>query len=156
MEYITIAEFAERAGVTPQAVYKRLKTDLEPFLKVENGVKLLNADALELYTPTTQSKREKELLARIEELEVENQRLKEENHSLLVKLTANNDKLLELLENQQILLAQNQQVQQSLLNPPATVEEVAGEVDNSCIELEPTVTNPGLFGWFRKRKRKVN
>lgn len=48
-EYISIAEFAERAGVSKQAVYKRIDKDCKPWLKVENGKKLINIKALKFF-----------------------------------------------------------------------------------------------------------
>ena len=36
-EYISISEFAKRAGVSVQAVYKRLDKDIQPWLKELNG-----------------------------------------------------------------------------------------------------------------------
>lgn len=48
-EYITITEFAKRAGVSHQAVYKRLDKDLQPWLQVAQGKKTLNIKALELF-----------------------------------------------------------------------------------------------------------
>lgn len=49
-EYIGIAEFAQRAGVTPQAVYKRLSTDLSTELKVVDNRKMLKVSALEKFS----------------------------------------------------------------------------------------------------------
>ena len=48
-EYITIKEFAERAGVSTQAIYQRLNKDLQVYLQVENGKKRLNIAALQLF-----------------------------------------------------------------------------------------------------------
>ena len=48
-EYISILEFAKRAGVSHQAIYKRLDKDLQPFAKVENRKKVINTKALELF-----------------------------------------------------------------------------------------------------------
>lgn len=48
-EYLSIAEFAKRAGVTKQAVYLRLNKDLKPYLNELDGKKCLNIKALELY-----------------------------------------------------------------------------------------------------------
>lgn len=149
MEYITIAEFAEKAGVTPQAIYKRLKTDLEPYFKVENGVKLIEIAALELYNPTKQSKREKELLDRVEELEKLNDQLNKDKLSLLERLTENNEKLLEMLSNYQVLLAQQQHIQQSLLQLPQTVENQI----NQLKEVKDNENKRGLFGLFSKRNK---
>lgn len=46
--YLTIAEAAEIAGVTPQAIYKRLKTTLKPYLLTVEGKKVLEKEAIEL------------------------------------------------------------------------------------------------------------
>ena len=45
-EYISISEFARRAGVSPQAIYKRLSTDLSTELKVVDNQKMLKISAL--------------------------------------------------------------------------------------------------------------
>lgn len=45
--YISIAEFAERAGVSKQAVYQRLNKSLKKYVKVEKGKKCINIKALE-------------------------------------------------------------------------------------------------------------
>lgn len=46
-EYISIAEFAERAGCSKQAVYQRLNKSLKNYVKVEKGKKCINIKALE-------------------------------------------------------------------------------------------------------------
>lgn len=46
-EYISIAEFAERAGVSKQAVYQRLNKSLKAYVKVIDGKKSINIRALE-------------------------------------------------------------------------------------------------------------
>lgn len=45
-EYISISEFAKRAGVSKQAVYKRLSTDLSTELKEVENQKMLKVSAL--------------------------------------------------------------------------------------------------------------
>lgn len=45
-EYISIAEFADRAGISRQAVYQQLTKKLTQYVKVEKGKKLLNTQAL--------------------------------------------------------------------------------------------------------------
>lgn len=49
-EQISIKEFAERAGVSTQAIYQRLGKDLAPFLQVANGKKTLDSAALRLFS----------------------------------------------------------------------------------------------------------
>ena len=45
-EYISVSEFAKRVGVSPQAIYKRLSTDLSTELKVVGNQKMLKISAL--------------------------------------------------------------------------------------------------------------
>lgn len=52
-EYLTIAEFAERAQVSKQAIYKRLSKDLTQYLKQDGKKKLLSSEALALFVSTT-------------------------------------------------------------------------------------------------------
>lgn len=53
-KYISIADFAKEAGVTKQAVYSRLKSqDLNKFIKLENGKKLINTKALEFFNKSS-------------------------------------------------------------------------------------------------------
>ena len=52
--YISIADFAKEAGVSKQAVYSRQKSqDLNKFIKLENGKKLINTKALELFNKSS-------------------------------------------------------------------------------------------------------
>jgi hypothetical protein len=48
-DYISVKQFASRAGVTVQAVYQRIDKDLKPFLKVIKGKKFLDIKGLELF-----------------------------------------------------------------------------------------------------------
>ena len=57
IEYLTVAEFAERAGVTKQAVYKRLNNQLQKYVIEQNGRKLIKSSALnDLYSDVSQAK----------------------------------------------------------------------------------------------------
>jgi len=46
---LSVKEFAERAGVTRQAGYKRLSTIEQRFVTVENGKKYIDSEALNLF-----------------------------------------------------------------------------------------------------------
>lgn len=48
-DYISIKEFASKAGVSTQAIYQRIEKDLKGFVKVENGKKLILIAALEFF-----------------------------------------------------------------------------------------------------------
>lgn len=45
-EYLTVKEFAEKAGVSVQSVYQRLNKSLKPYFKVIKGVKYIENKAL--------------------------------------------------------------------------------------------------------------
>jgi hypothetical protein len=153
MELLTIAEFAEKVGLTKQAIYKRLETDLAPFLVVENGTKKLKAEALELYKSTLDTKqtnREQELLERIKELESLVASLTQDKIDLLQKSAEDKEKLWDfaerlakIQENSQILLAQNNQVVSSLTQPNSTRIEEPTEVET--VEL-----NSNKQSWFSR------
>lgn len=51
-EYITIAEAATRTGKTPQAIYKRLKTSLQPYVKVVDNKKWLHISVIDILNET--------------------------------------------------------------------------------------------------------
>ena len=157
MDLFTIAEFAEKVGVTPQAIYKRLATDLAPFLLVENNTKKLKAEALELFKTSIASKqtnREQELLERIAELESLVASLTQDKIDLLSKSAEDKEKLWQfaerlakIQENSQILLAQNNQFVSSLTQPNSTQIEASTEVE----KVELNSNKQGWFSRFRKR-----
>ena len=47
-QYLTVKQFASRAGCTTQRVYQLLPKRLQPFLKTENGVKYIHEDGLQV------------------------------------------------------------------------------------------------------------
>lgn len=51
--YLTIKEFAAAAGVSQQAVYKRLEKALKPYYKIIDGKKMIAKEGLELYNFST-------------------------------------------------------------------------------------------------------
>ena len=61
-EYISIADFAERAGVSKQAVYQRLNKSLKAYVKDVDGKKSINIRALEdLYGKDSCSRLEQDI-----------------------------------------------------------------------------------------------
>ncbi len=57
VDNLTAAEFAELAGVSRQAVYRRINSpELAPFIRLENGSKLINTAALPLFSAPKRSK----------------------------------------------------------------------------------------------------
>lgn len=77
-EYISIAEFAERAGVSKQAVYQRLNKSLKAYLKDVDGKKSIDIKALEdLYGKGGCSRLEQVFQGKIQGVEQGNEEEKE-------------------------------------------------------------------------------
>ncbi|MFA6718287.1 MAG: hypothetical protein WCS15_04325 [Prevotella sp.] len=51
-DYLSISDFAARAGVTKQAIYKRVDKDLQPFVQLVDGKKAIYTSALQLFQST--------------------------------------------------------------------------------------------------------
>jgi hypothetical protein len=54
-EYMKIKEFAQRVGISQQAVYKQLNNRLKDYVTVIDGKKWIDKRALELYEPKVNS-----------------------------------------------------------------------------------------------------
>ena len=130
-EYISVSEFAKRAGVSRQLVYKRIDNELTEFCKLVDNKKMLNIRALELFQKQKLSTKvstgftgeltkvstklstkftvyKLKLQHKIDLLELENQHLKEKVESLETQTAADQEKiesLLKLLDQQQQLSA---------------------------------------------------
>ena len=170
-EYLSIADFADTAGVSKQAVYKRLDKDLKPYLKIIDGRKCLEVSAIELFqtTPglstqsstveTTKDKQsinylmlqlqEKDRLLAQQQDTIKDQlaQIKELNAHIIDLSKAQTEilrKQSQLQENFQILLGQ-QQKQLAEFSQVSTVEKVKQPVDEPVGKPSETETpsNPG-------------
>lgn len=112
-EYITIKEFAKRAGVSPQAIYQRIEKDLKPYFKEVDGKKTLDIKALDLFILKADDKHvDNELIKTLQEtlkllsnqLEVKDKQIAELNERL--------SEANELNRNNQILIGREQQPKQ--------------------------------------------
>ena len=128
-DYLTVVEFATAASITKQAVYKRIKQDLAPYVKEQDGKKTISKEALKLFAkeePAEAAQGPTEatslLLDRIEEqadtIKAQQQEIEylrgmlksadERNNTLTAHLIESQNKQLELQKNYQLLLgAQN-------------------------------------------------
>lgn len=98
--YISIADFAKQAGVTKQAVYSRLKSpDLNKLVKLENGKKLINTKALELFNKSSFNQVE-------QGLESTEREYIESLKKQIEELQRDKQELYRLLDQQQQLTAQ--------------------------------------------------
>lgn len=110
--YLTIKEFAEKAKVSPQIIYKRIQdknNSLYPFLKVIDGKKYISEEALKIiYNISAESGQESEKENNvIELLKKELESKNEQINTLLNQLTEahtliNQQQQLHLLDKQKI------------------------------------------------------
>lgn len=160
-EYITIAEFAEKAGVSKQAIYQRLNKGLKEYFKVIDGVKMLNISALEeLYG--------KELEQDIEqEIEQESQANSQENQdvikALLEQLRAKDQQIADLNERladeqkshgrTQMLLVEKEHQLQLIEDQRKEQEERKSQEEGEQAKSDPMGMEPGkqeeTFDLFR-------
>lgn len=138
-EYISVKEFAEKAGISVQAVYKRLNNRLKQYVKVVDNQKMLDIRALQdiygikvkqpiqpkLTTSSTQNSTSDTLvdtlLMQIEilknELDVKNEQIREKDNQLnekdnqMAALNARLEESLRLLDQQQQLQAMEKKIQ---------------------------------------------
>lgn len=103
-KYISIADFAKQAGVSKQAVYSRLKSqDLNKFIKLENGKKLINTKALEFFNKSSSQSSFNQVEQGLESAEREYiEFLKKQ----IEELQRDKQELYRLLDQQQQLTAQ--------------------------------------------------
>ena len=116
-KYISIADFAKQAGVSKQAVYSRLKSqDLNKFVKLENGKKLINTKALELFNKSSSQSSFNQVEQGLESTEREYiKSLKKQ----IEELQRDKQELYRLLDQQQQLTAQaNATIKQLQLQAP--------------------------------------
>lgn len=130
-EILTVQEFAKRAGVSVQAVYKRLNNSLSPYIQLVEGRKMLKSSALyEIYgvkvkqpiQPHVKSKLNEEtgssevdfLRKQVEQLQAELSKERQHSRDLAERLATLTD------QAQQLQLAQMQQDQ---ISEPAHLQK---------------------------------
>lgn len=114
-DYISISEFAERAGVSKAYIYKAIKDRLQPYLKEVDSQKRLNIKGLELFDSTkvstisTNDSTDKDTLKELIEILQEQQKtLKAEldiKNEQIRALNTQNTQQLQLIDQQQKLQA---------------------------------------------------
>lgn len=143
-EWISVKEFAERAGISVQAVYKQLNKRLKPYLIVMNGTKMLNIKALEEVYGKTEDEPIKpkvderllnQLIAQLEEKD----RQINELHRLLANTQMQLSESLhtvQMLEDRQKAEQQEEQKEQAV-EPDRTEDEEIKPVSTEKNEKKP-------------------
>lgn len=170
-EFITIADFADRAGVTPQAIYKRVDKDLQPFVKLVEGRKTIDTSALTLFntnvsTETIEQPKSTDLNDDlIQRLKLENERLnnqlvetfymlkkeKEENKKLTDQLITLSNDFSDLAKQSNLLASQSQTLQGHIQQRTlGSAENPVDKVDENFNEVDKPVEEPKRKGFFSK------
>lgn len=99
-EYISIADFANHAGVTKQAIYLRLNKDLNVYLKTIQGKKFLHTNGLSLFNSSAAVEN---IVQEVASNTSESSKNKEDQYFKddIERLNKKVDKLLEMLESEQ-------------------------------------------------------
>lgn len=119
-EYISIKEFAELAGISVQAVYKRLNNQLNPYVKLVENRKMLKKSALyEVYG------------IEVEQPIQPKHSTKHSTNSTKVETVKLLQKTVDLLENE--LKIKNQQIE--------TLQKENSELSRQLLELSGKVGN---------------
>ena len=135
-EWLTAAEFAERAGISTVAVYKRFKEGSEFYKVDENGSKRFSSKALELYANQV-NKQNNELTklinlyeTLINEYKTEIEALKTEINSLKLQITEKDNKIYELSHNFSDLAKREQELTEKALTAASQAQylQAASEV----------------------------
>lgn len=130
-ELLTIKEFAEVAGVSPQAVYKQLNNKLKPYLTIVDGKKMLNTTAIELFKkpdikPTVDSTNIQQLINMLQtELNAKNQQIEALQSAL------DQAQKLNAMDKQQVLLLEDRKQKQD-----EDLEAKDREIENLKAELQ--------------------
>ena len=102
-EFITIKEFAQRAGVSHQAIYDRLRKEndeLRKYTKVHNKIKLINIKALALFDSSKLAQLAQPMQASMQATAQALADQKDDIISLLKEQVAVKDKQIEQRDNQ--------------------------------------------------------
>lgn len=141
-EYISIAEFAERANISKQAVYQQLDKKLKSYFKEIDGKKYINIKALDLYNEENSNDSEFNKLNEI--INTLSETIKVLNQQLTVK----DEQIAELTKTLQAEQALHNQTQQRLALPQEniSVEPISTEPE----QQEEKVAQSEKKSWFSK------
>ncbi len=93
-QYLTVKQFAERAGVSTQRIYQLLTKSLQEFTKVENGTKYISIEGLRVFDKEPLQEVAKDLQSDLQEVaRPETELLKETIEALRQQLTVKDEQL---------------------------------------------------------------
>lgn len=160
-EWLTAAEFAERAGISTVAVYKRFKEGSKFYKVDENGSKRFSSKALELYA--NQGNKQNNELTKlinlyetlINEYKTEVEALKTEINSLKLQITEKDNKIYELSHNFSDLAKREQELTEKALTAASQAQylQAASEVREQKL-LKEVEEEPKKRFWDKFKSKK--
>lgn len=160
-EWLTAAEFAERAGISTVAVYKRFKEGSEFYKVDENGSKRFSSKALGLYA--NQGNKQNNELTKltniyetlINEYKTEIETLKTEINSLKLQITEKDNKIYELSHNFSELAKREQELTEKALTAANQAQylQAASEVREQKL-LKEAEEKPKKRFWDKFKNKK--
>ncbi len=157
LEWLTVPEFAERAGCTKQAVYYRLGRDLAEYCKLVDGKKVIDSRAVKLIAGE-----QKQTLEQTDNqmgqtffsfLQEEIAILRAENEELKKAIAEKDDRILEftgrfadMAENEQKIAAMALAAEPPKLEAGQRFEQTDKQTEQTA---EPE--KKSIFGWLRKK-----
>ncbi|MGM9763531.1 MAG: hypothetical protein ACI3ZQ_05890 [Candidatus Cryptobacteroides sp.] len=160
-EWLTAAEFAERAGISTVAVYKRFKEGSEFFKLDDSGTKRFSSKALEFYS-NQGNKQNLELNklinvyeTLINDYKTEIETLKTEINSLKLQITEKDNKIYELSHNFSDLAKREQELTEKALTATAQAQylQAASEVREQNL-LKASEEEPKKSFWNKFKGKK--
>ena len=121
LEYLSIADFAEIAGISKQAVYARIKKDLAPYTQIIGGQKYISSAALSYFQS-----------AEITETVIQDKKQRQEEKT---GNTAGTAYLLKQLEEKDRLIAKQQELIEDQSSQIKILQKHNMEQSNALIDL---------------------
>lgn len=157
LEWLTVPEFAERAGCSRQAVYYRLGKDLAEYSKKENGKTVIDSRAANLIegekkqTVDQNGGQMEQAFALY--LQGELERIREENADLKKAIAEKDEQILDLAKKFADLAENEQKVAALALAAEPPKLEAGQTLDQNDKQTEQTAEpeRRGIFGWLRKK-----
>ena len=156
-EWLSVPEFADRAGCSKQAVYYRLGKDLAEYSKKEGGKTVIDSRAVSLIdggqkqTVDQNDKQMEQIFVTYLQGELERARL--ENEDLKKAIAEKDAQILDLARKFADLAENEQKVAALALAAEPPKLEAGQTVDQADKQMEQTAEpeRRGIFGWLRKK-----
>ena len=154
-EFLSISEFAKRAGVSRPTIYSKLDNDLSNFCKVVKGKKVINIAALSLFgvkesvNNFTDNETLKALVTVLQEQQETLQKELDIKNRQIDTLNAQNTQQLKLIDQQQYLQAM---AEQKRLEAPA--EQI--REDKGLLNREKFSTRTEYAEYLRRLLPQIN